>query len=62
MENIQTKIVAIEKSIGQMQKSLNEKHPSLTISKYNSRMPTLKCRFAESLTLRGHSEKISGIS
>lgn len=62
MDNIPLKITAIERSIEQIQKSLSEKHPHVTISSYNSVLPSLKCRFAESIILRGHSEKVNCIS
>ena len=60
MENTQLKILAIERSIEQIQKSLNEKNPHITISKYKT-LPSLRCRFAESLSLRGHSGKVNSI-
>jgi guanine nucleotide-binding protein G(I)/G(S)/G(T) subunit beta-1 len=62
MESTRLKIQAIDKSIEQMQKSIIEKNPPITISKYKSTMPQIKCRFAESIILRGHSGKVNSIA
>lgn len=62
MANTKIKIQAIDRSIEQIQKSINEKHPIKTISLYKNSMSLLRCRFSESLTLRGHTSKISSLS
>ena len=62
MDKINMQILAIDRSIEQINKSIIEKHPIRSISLHRSAMPLLRCRFAESLLLRGHTSKISSLS